>query len=203
MPDIFISKPALKPTSSEKPLKRPKLGRHLLAALAFKPKAISFETQRKKEEIILLMRRHWITNLGWLLLTLLLILLPLFFSLFPLFQILPTRFKLMAIPIWYLLTFAFVLEKFLSWYFNVCLVTDERIVDIDFYSLIYKEISDARIEKIQDITYSMGGLFRALFNYGDILIQTAAERPVFEFEAIPKPAWVVQKINEVIEKKQK
>lgn len=203
MPDIFISKPALKPTFPEKPLKRPKLGRHLLTALAFKPKAISFETQRKKEEIILLMRRHWITNLGWLLLTLLLILLPLFFSLFPLFQILPTRFKLMAIPIWYLLTFAFFLENFLNWYFNVYIVTDERVIDIDFYSLIYKEISDARIEKIQDVTYSMGGLFRVLFNYGNILIQTAAEHPVFEFDAIPKPAWVAQKINEVIEKKQK
>lgn len=200
MPIIFSTKPE-SPQLPKTPQK-PQLSRHLLAALAYKPKEISFETQRKKEEIILLMRRHWITNLGWLLFTFLLIFLPLFFPSFPLFQILPTRFKLIAIPIWYLLAFAFFLENFLNWYFNVYLLTSERIVDIDFYSLIYKEISDARIEKIQDVTYSMGGLIRTLFNYGDILVQTAAERTVFEFEAIPKPAWVVQKINEVIERKQ-
>lgn len=201
MPDIFVSKPELKP--KPKSLRKPRLSRHLLTALAFKPKQISFETQREKETIILLMRRHWVTNLGWILLTITLVLLPLFSPFFPIFQVLPSRFQLITILVWYLLNFAFFLENFLSWYFNVYIVTDERIVDIDFFSLIYKEISDARIENIQDVTYSMGGLFRALFNYGNILIQTAAEHPVFEFDAIPKPAWVVQKINEVIEKKQK
>ena len=52
--------------------------------------------------------------------------------------------------------------------FNVYIVTDERIIDIDFYNLIYKEVSDANIDKIQDVTYKMGGVVRTLFNYGDV-----------------------------------
>lgn len=209
MPTIFTSQPSSKPLSPLSPLSpktlqpKTKPSHHLLAALVYRPQQVKFESQGKKEAVILLMRRHWVTNIGWILGTLIFLFLPLLFPSFPLYRLLPQNFRLLSVPIWYLFTFAFFLENFLNWYFNVYLITNERVVDIDFYSLIYKEISDTRIENIQDVTYSMGGLFRTLFNYGNILIQTAAEHPVFEFEAIPNPAWVVQKINEVIERKQK
>ena len=90
------------------------------------------------------------------------------------------------------------MENFLGWFFNVYLVTDERVVDVDFYSLLYKQISDAGLEKIQDITYRVKGLAGSLINYGDILIQTAGEQPNIEFEAVPQPAEVVKILNELI-----
>lgn len=192
MPTVFTQPPSVSPP--------PHFLRHLFAALAYKPSTISFENQRKKEEIILLMRRHWITNIGWLLLTLLLLLLPLVFPFLSFLNILPARYRFLLTLVWYLLTFAFFLENFLNWYFNVYIVTNQRLIDVDFYSLVYKEVSDTPLENIQDMTYSMGGLIRALFNYGDILIQTAAEKQQFEFQAIPKPAWVVEKINQLITK---
>jgi DNA integrity scanning protein DisA with diadenylate cyclase activity len=74
------------------------------------------------------------------------------------------------------------------------------VVDIDFIHLLYKEFSEARLNKIQDITYKTGGILATLFNYGNVLIQTAGELPNFEFELVPHPDQVVQIIGEIAEK---
>ena len=41
--------------------------------------------------------------------------------------------------VWYLISIAYFIESFLTWFFNVYFVTDERIIDVDFYNLIYKK----------------------------------------------------------------
>lgn len=211
MPDIYVAPKEGKPEKKKgkKPAKRALAEKEVktekqkrtwspLAAFVAYPPDIRFETQEREERIVLLLRRHWITNLPWIFSVILLIFAPLFFRFLPILEPLPFRYQAITIIGWYLLTLAFVLENFLSWYFNVDVITDERIVDIDFYSLIYKEISHCKIDQIQDVTFKMGGIVRTLFNYGDVLIQTAAEVPVFDFESVPKPALVVQKLNELI-----
>jgi len=131
------------------------------------------------------------------------ILAPLVLTQFPLIDFLPGRFRFITILMWFLLTLAFIMESFLSWYFNVNIITDERVIDIDFYNLIYKEISDAEIENIEDVTLIQGGVWQTLFNYGLVIIQTAAETPQFEFKDIPNPSLVVNVLkNMQLEEKQ-
>ncbi|MBI4999751.1 PH domain-containing protein, partial [Candidatus Gottesmanbacteria bacterium] len=101
--------------------------------------------------------------------------------------------------LWYLVTFGFALVSFITWYFNVYIVTNERIVDVDFLHLLYKELSSTRIARIQDVTYKLGGVFRALFDFGDVFIQTAGTEPNFDFLAVPHPEAVVRKIAELME----
>lgn len=174
-----------------------------LAAFVARPKNINFETQVDGEEIILLLRKHWITNVTWIIFTVLMLFAPAVLVDFPIIAFLPARFQFIAILMWYLLTIVFILEKFLSWYFNVYIITDERVIDVDFYNLIYKEISDAEIEKIEDVTTVMGGVVQTLFNFGTILIQTAAEKTQFDFEAVPNPALVVKVLQQLrMEEKQ-
>ena len=181
-------------------IKKIRLGqtRNPLAAFVANPADIRFETQDREEKIILLLRRHWVTNLSWIFLAALAMFAPFLLRFLPLLDFLPGRYQMMAVFLWYLLITAFVFENFLTWYFNVNVVTDERIVDIDFCSLIYKEVSHCKIDQIQDVSFKMGGIFRTIFNYGDVLVQTAAEIPVFGFESVPQPALIVQKLNELI-----
>jgi len=169
-----------------------------LAAFSVLPQRVSFETQEVKEKIVLLLRKHWVTNIPWLVITLVMIGAPLFLSVFPLLSFLPFRFQVVAIVIWYLVTLAYVLESFLSWYFNVYIVTDERLVDVDFYSLIYKRISETKIDRIQDVSYSQGGIIQSFFNFGTVTIQTAGEVPEFEFTAVPRPARVTKVLNQLV-----
>jgi uncharacterized membrane protein YdbT with pleckstrin-like domain len=203
MPDIFINPPEEKkeaktPFPREKH-KAPGHTHNPLTAYGYLPDKVNFETRESEEKVILLLRQHPITLLPKTLVTALMILAPSILSIFPIlsFSRLPPNFQFIAVLIWYLATTAFVIQSFLPWFFNVYIVTDERVVDIDFYNLVYKEVSDANIDKIQDVTYKMGGVVRTLFNYGDVLIQTASEVPNFEFLAVPKPDKVAKILQDL------
>lgn len=168
-----------------------------LAAFCYYPDKINFVNKDPEEEVILLLRRHPLTNLGWILLALLMLSAPSLFSVFPFFAALPVRFQIVAVMVWYLLTLAFIIEEFLSWFFNVNIVTDERIFDVDFVNLVYREMTDANIDQIQDVTVQLGSAVRTIFNYGNLLIQTAAEIPQIEFEAVPQPDKVARILREL------
>lgn len=206
MPDIFVA-PNETPkipsaTPAETPVPPEPHGGSFSAYMTY-PENIRFQTQQEDEQIIFLLRKHWITNISWIVFVLFLVILP--FVLLPIlrrsvaFSETPDSFILVGLMGWYLVVFGFALVKFLVWYFNIYFVTNERIVDVDFYNLLYKKLSSCRISKIQDVTYKLGGVIRSLFDFGDVFIQTAGTENNFEFEAVPHPEEVVRKIGDLIE----
>jgi len=206
MPDIFNSHnshpvpPKIKPQPSKSSFMS-----QALAAYLFMPPNIRFETQEPGETIILLLRKHWITNLTWVLSAAILILIPVF--LFPWITIAnilpsgwPSHILTFSALAWYLLTFSYVVVNFLLWYFTVAIVTQERIVDIDFINLLSKRISETRIDRLEDVTMQTGGFIRSFFDFGDVFVQTAAKEAEFEFHAVPRPGEVVRIINNLMGK---
>lgn len=201
MPDIYIDKAKIEKTVPKHHLKGHT--HNPLAAYCYYPDNIKFVSQDPEEKIILFLRKHPITNVGWILVAILIALAPLVLSNFPLLTFLPERFQFVAILIWYLVVLAFVYEKFLSWFFNVFIITDERVIDVDFLNLIYREMTAANIDKIQDVTVQIGGVIRSLFNYGNVLIQTAAEVPLIEFNAVPRPDKVSRVLRDLMIQEEK
>jgi len=170
-----------------------------LAAFVVMPPGATFLNQHSKEKILLVLRQHSFINVKWIPISLLLIVTPiLFFPVLPLFDFLTSEFKLFAMIGWYLLVSAYMIEQFLYWYYNIYIITDERIVDIDFISLMYRQVSEAKIDKIEDVTATTTGLFAGIFNYGNVTIQTAAEKREFEFLNVPQPAKVTKFLNELL-----
>jgi hypothetical protein len=207
MPDIFISpttpEPVAPVTPNEFPtteVEKKKFEGHRhsrLAAFSLYPDDVHFETKDKDEKIILMLRQHPIVNVKWILITLLLLTGPTLLNLFGVFSYLPTGFPLVLSLSWYLVTMAYAIEGFLDWYFNVYFITTARIVDVDFYNLINKRVSNAEIEMIQDVTYATGGVLRTLLNYGDVFVQTAAEVSEFDFFAVPNPEKVAKILDDL------
>jgi hypothetical protein len=226
MPDIFVSKKtkvkkSKKPpkvsrkkgkrvsTASKKPkdykslLKDPnrcKFPGHThnpLAAYSYLPDKVSFINEDPEEEVILLVRKHPITNMGWILISFMMIIVPSFVTVLTPMELLPGEFQFVLSLVWYLIASAFILEQFLSWFFHVNIITDERIIEVDFMNLVYREITDANIDKIEDVTVEVGGSFRTIFHYGDVIIQTAAQVPKIEFEAVPNPDKVAKVLREL------
>lgn len=169
-----------------------------LVAYAAKPINTRFSSQHNEEDVILLLRQHPITQLKWVFIALVLVVVPFLFSTMPAITFLPPRFEVAGLIGWYLLVMGFVLEAFLSWFYNVYIITDERVIDVDFHSLIYKNISAAKIDNIEDVSEKTGGALRAIFNFGTVQIQTAAAKVEFEFENVPFPAKVTSLLNELI-----
>ncbi|OGY08132.1 MAG: hypothetical protein A2782_03920 [Candidatus Blackburnbacteria bacterium RIFCSPHIGHO2_01_FULL_43_15b] len=191
MPDLYVSEQ--KSTNGN----AAKKGGNPLSAFFYLPKKAKFENQDDDEQVILLLRRHPITNLPWILLVISLALAPTLLNFFPELSILPGRFQLVTVVLWYLFTTAVFIQGALTWFFNVNIITNRRIVDVDFYTLIYREISDARLDNIQEITYKVGGLLGTFFHFGNVEIQTAGALPNFNFENVPNPAQVTNILQDL------
>lgn len=167
---------------------------------------VRFKDQEEDEIVLLLLRRHPITNSWWVLVSLFLLLLPLLIlsgRLLPSFldlSILPPRYLIFALLIWYLFVLGFVLHRFLDWFFNVTLVTSRRVVDMDYYNLLYFKVSETDFPKVQDVTYNVSGFLGTFFNFGSLLIQTAGTAPNFELQEIPNPAGVHDLITDLMQK---
>ncbi|MDP1722416.1 MAG: hypothetical protein Q8L37_04335 [Candidatus Gottesmanbacteria bacterium] len=179
-----------------------------LTCFAINPSGVRFETQQDDESVILFLRQHIIVNVPWITISALLMIVPM--VMFPMILanlklpfIIPGGYILVGVLSWYLFILGFALTNFLRWFFNIYIVTTERIVDIDFIHILYKEFSEARLVNIQDITYNTGGIFESFFNYGNVLIQTAGTQPNFEFLSVPRPDNVVQTVSELVEKVKK
>lgn len=196
MPDLYKSENSTQTNPPAEPV-YPTPSTKTLWSFYISPNNVHFETQDPEEKIVLLLRKHPITNLWWIIVAVFLISVPGFFDSYSFLPFLPRGFHFVASLLWYLVTVAFILENFLSWFFNVYIVTDERIIDVDFHNLIYREISETKIDKIQDVTFTMGGVMSAFFNYGNVIIQTAGTVPNFDFQAVPEPASVVKILQQL------
>lgn len=196
MPDIFI-----KPTTGKKPTHT-----HHFASFCDHPSGISFENQEADEKILLFLRRHFITNVPWLLTTIIFILLPPIAGfLLPkiglaLFPSLPDNFLTVFIIFYYLIIFTYAFIHFITWFFNISIVTQKRIIDIDFSNLVYHDVAVTKLSLVEDTNYSQTGFIRSLFNYGDAFVQTAGEKLHFDFLSVPKPTKVVNIIQNLIGK---
>ncbi len=175
------------------------------SSFSYYPREVKFINEDPEEKIILLLRKHPITNLKWITTSFFWFIAPSFATILPLFDSIPLRFRLVGYVMWYLVLVAYIFEKFLSWFFHVNIITDERIIEVDFHHILYREMTDANIDHIEDVTVEMSGAVRTYFNFGRVDIQTAAEVPKIDFNSVPHPDKVARilrdlRIEEEIEK---
>lgn len=173
---------------------------HFYSSFCEYPQGLKFSDQEENEEIILLLRRHFATNIPWLASIIVLGIIPMLFPLivnnFPL--PLPGAGTLFFFTLfYYLILLGFTIINFSLWYFHTGLVTTKRLIDIDLSGILFRQISEARIKNIEEVTYQQVGFVRSLFNYGDVFVQTAGAEVNIEYDRVPKPAKVADIIGDL------
>lgn len=163
------------------------------------PDQIKLKAQEPGEEVVMFLRQHPIVNLGWFLVSLVLSFIPSLFQFFPFYLDLPSDYQALIVFLWYLMLFGYVVANMMNWFFNVFIVTDERLIDADFENLFTRVISETKIERVQDLHSSMSGAFKLIFNYGNVAVQTASEIPEFVFQNVPHPDLVAKYISQLID----
>lgn len=184
---------------------------HPFATYCAHPKNVWFKDQESDEDILLLLRKHHVTNIPWIIFTFLLLTIPpLIFAFFnssigqpfvPPPTVIPVRYIIVLTLFYYLVVFGYAIVSFMTWFYNVSLVTNKRVVDIDFSDVIYHNVAATKIILIQDVDYTQSGFIRTFFNYGDVFVQTASDSPNFDFLAVPKPGQVVNLLESLIGKR--
>lgn len=152
-----------------------------------------FPGKEKDEKVILLLKRHWVVFIYHALLSIFYALIPLV-CYFVIYNFIPMALEAPVGPVLILLTslyYIFIwLHFFISWsnyYFDVWIITDRRLVDIEQISLFDRVVSQLKLNKVQDITAEVKGVFPTIFHFGNVYVQTAGMTSRFVLEQVKNP----------------
>ncbi|MFA5135600.1 MAG: PH domain-containing protein [Patescibacteria group bacterium] len=90
-----------------------------------------------------------------------------------------------------------LLRVFVIYSFNVFVITDERIIDIDQRGFFDRTVSETTYDKIQDVSFRIKGIAQTLFKYGHVVIQTAGTQANIELHGVKEPERVQQTIIQI------
>jgi membrane protein YdbS with pleckstrin-like domain len=193
MPDIFTP-------VSENPIKAPGSPVGLFSTYVENPTNFTFNGMEEGEYVRLFLRSHLATLFSPLLIFLVLLFLPIIFSIvgaiigitIPFF----TGSMAFFISIFYVgLLVSFLFIRFLHWFYNIFLVTNKRIIDIDYSDIVLHNISTTRITNIEDVSYTQAGFLGGFLNMGHLHILTASDKKNFEAFSVPKPKQAADIVN--------
>ncbi len=163
----------------------------------------SFPGKQADEKVLAFTRRHWFFFLPDSVFFLLLLVLPVAVLLImsaldgaPFDE--PARsVTVIALPLWYLAAATWFFIRWLDYYLDLAIVTDQRVIDIDQFGMFRRRFSELNHEVIQDVTVAQNGIFATLLNFGTVEVQTAGEQENFRFGTIPHPAKIANTMNEL------
>ena len=171
---------------------------------------LHFPGQRENEKVEMVIRKHKISLLRSFLYLLLMITVPwiVFYIVAPiafsfLVQAPYSKLFLLLSLIYYLFIWLFVFIAWIDYYYDLWLITDQRLLDIEQKGFFSRVVSELDIKRIQDITSEVHGILPTLFGFGSIHIQTAGEKNRFVLESVSHPVTVRRKIVGIYEKARK
>jgi hypothetical protein len=159
-------------------------------------------TFHEGEEVVLQVRRHWITIAPFMVGLVIAAFGPL--VLYGVLDALPIVFQA---PGWGpgLLGFAYCGWLLLLWvagylvwldhHLDMWIVTTERLIDVEQKGIFRREVSSLRLERIQDITAEVDGVLATFLKFGDLKVQNAGDTPEFTIANLSEPQRVVDAIN--------
>lgn len=132
------------------------------------------------EEIKLIIRRHWGGFLGTLILSASMLLFPLFlvFALSVFSKNIVSTYReiiIVAVGGYALFLQTFIFGSWINFYYDVIIVTTERLVNINQEGLLSREVSELSLREIQDVTAQQEGFLQSFLDYGRLVVETAGE----------------------------
>lgn len=155
-----------------------------------------FSDQRDTERVFVVARRHVIDFLQSLMVLISLIILPVIFVFLfgeaiagyiqssPVFA---ADIILLGSMFYLLMLLMVFMTSWVGFYYNLLVVTDERIVEITQKGFFSRETFELTYDQIEDVDYVSKGLLATYFDVGNIEVQTAGPQRNFFIKMIPKP----------------
>lgn len=169
----------------------------------------NFPNKRENEVVLMFLRRHWIVLAKLMVMSVAMCFMPviIYFAILNYTTMWDSAsfngiFILLA-SAFYLFVLLFTFSNFIDYYLDVWIVTDMRVVNIEQRGLFARTISENDLAKVQDVTSDVKGLVATFLKYGDVFIQTAAEKERFVFKQVPNPDEIARKISNLAQGVQK
>jgi|JI10StandDraft_1071094.scaffolds.fasta_scaffold00670_7 uncharacterized membrane protein YdbT with pleckstrin-like domain len=88
---------------------------------------------------------------------------------------------------WYLFIWVFYFLRLTDFFLDMWIVTNKRIVDVNQRGLFSRNIATLSLDKIEDVTVDVNGIFPTFLGYGTISVQTAGEEREFTMYTAASP----------------
>jgi hypothetical protein len=146
-----------------------------------------FINQNDDEEVYLIIRRSFIVELPWVIVSTIL-----FLAFLNLTYLVELYFNInLDYDLAYFIQFSlalsmltYMVNKFFNWFYTVNIVTNQRIIDFDFMHIGDKEIVETLIKNIQSVTVKNMGFASFIFGLSKLQILTSGDNPNIEFSYI-------------------
>lgn len=151
---------------------------------------------KPEEEVLMVVHQSLIPLWPKFLLSFVWLVLP-FFLLYPLFQLKTPGIILFLVLLASGLYYA--ARTFLMWHRSVFVVTDRRLIDVDRRGLFVRVVSEAPYRQVQDVSYSINGLWATIFRYGTLVVEISSNGVNLEVFNVYKPSAVHDLIHDLRE----
>ncbi|MBU2101529.1 PH domain-containing protein [Patescibacteria group bacterium] len=74
-----------------------------------------------------------------------------------------------------------------NYYLDVWILTDRKIIDIEQYTLFSREVSEFRLDRVQDVTVEVKGIVATMLRFGTLHVETAGAVREFVIKNVPNP----------------
>lgn len=156
------------------------------------------------EEIILKVHRHWIFIALQIVVLAFLAVIPSFVAHLVTqigvvdFDALSLGARITLWSLWLLVLWALFWQFWTTYYMDVWVVTNRRIIDIDYLRLFDRNISIIHLDRVQDITTHIQGIIQTLLRFGAVRIQSAGTDRAFIIDQIAHPETLRDTISRVV-----
>jgi len=155
----------------------------------------------ENEKIIIFTRRHIISMLGPILMVLVMVLFPILIVTMiystnrDAFSGILLNFLVIGGSIYYLVVVTFAFIEWISYYYDIFIVTEDEIIDINQEGIFDRRITEVTLLRVQDVSAHVRGFWATLFSYGDVVAESAGENTkTYIIDSIPNPFAVAKKI---------
>jgi len=102
---------------------------------------------------------------------------------------------------WTVLVLFYALYKYLLWLLNLYIVTNKRLVSINYQGLLNKKVLESPLDRILNVSFSQKGFWQSLFSFGTVETQVAGLSEPIVFQNVSKPSQVKDFLWQVHNKK--
>lgn len=158
-----------------------------------------FPGQRKGEIVRLVVKKHWIVYVRMLRQLLIFGLVPLMALLFFTADTSIEIRKMIALfgMIYLSYFFLIVFIRWLDEMLDVLIVTNQRLISIEQVNLFHNAASETNLPMIQDVKGRKMGIWGGILHYGQMEIQTAAEKIAFKINDVPNPYSMAKEVLDI------
>jgi hypothetical protein len=146
------------------------------------------------ESIYVFVRSYYVAFLPWIglgigMFVIGIVIIIIALTTFPEVQTNPIAYNILVImgSAYFLLIIPFITVAFIDYYYDLHIVTDRRLIDVDQHSLFVREINELALEEVQDVTSRMVGVLGSIFDFGFVTIETSSATQKFEFDNVRHP----------------